>query len=180
MKKHLTFFLLVLGYGLTAQQQVLLPTTAHYQFPNKTSGFAQEEWLAIMSDMANDTFLLNRMKGLRRGPITVNHLPYVCYVNFEHKVMIDFCPECNWIITDYSYKECESVVSIRSDEFGFHLKNIQSYDTVWQKGDTVKTLLFILTTPGNDECILTPFASKEHKAGFPVYPLLVRRKAIRK
>ncbi len=146
-----------------------------YWFPEKTHNFSQLEWLEIMSDMANDTFILNCMKGIEKGPMVISHIPYACLVNNEHKIILQFCPECNWVVTDCMDNECFETVSISSDDvYGFHLDNIYAQN-IWKPGDTIPELLFLIHTDphqslNNVECVLVPLISNIFIPAYPVFP----------
>ncbi len=145
-----------------------------YLFPHKTENFSQLDWLEVMSEMANDTFILNCMKGIEKGPMVITHLPYVCLLNSEHKIVLQFCPDCNWKVLTCTDYDCIAKVSVVSDAYGFRLDNVYAQN-IWNQGDTVVALLFLLHVDpysgiDNAECALIPVISNVYIPAYPVFP----------
>lgn len=161
----------IIGF-LSAQHSSL------YQFPNKTSGFTQLDWLEILSDISNDSAVLIQMKTYSGKPVVVRNKPYFCYVADSFPVQFQFCPECIWIVDSCGPLNKYNKVSIKEvSDYGFVLKNIPSPDE-WNPGDTVKYLFFIMcnTSPSRDECHLTPFVSRGWAGAYTIYPSKRKKK----
>lgn len=162
---------------------ILITAQTRYELPNKKHDFSQRDWLNIMSDMANDSILLRNMKHYTGVPIAVHHKPYACYIDCEHEIVLEFCPECNWMVGGCNEKELCNLVSVTaSSEYGFTLTNVIT-DKDWIIGDSVNHVFFTVQTslrnPG--QCYLVPKISQQHQGAYPIYPSKkVRTKTVQK
>jgi hypothetical protein len=166
---------IILLIGITISYYSFSQNNNKYLFPHKTENFSQLDWLEIMSELANDTFVLNRMKGIEKGPIVISHLPYVCKINDEHPIIVQFCPECIWTIDSCKGASCVTNVSISSDRsYGFHLDNVYTQD-MWNQGDTITGLFFTIHTEAasrneNTQCVMIPIISNIIIPAYSIFP----------
>lgn len=147
-----------------------------YLFTNKTSGFSQTDWLEIMSDIANDKSVLDGMKGVNPGAVSLDHMPYVYFVNKEHKIVIKFCGECTWIVDSCMSTSVGNVarVSISAqDPYDFHIDDLFLQD-IWNPGDTATELIYVAADvyppESSDRCVLVPLITNIPIIAFPVFP----------
>lgn len=168
MKTMAMSILLIMITSLNAQNR--------YPLPSKKTNFSQWDWLEIMSDLANDSNILQNMKHNSRGTIPIINKSYVCNINDEHPIVLQFCPECVWVI-DSCISNCNvGIVSITAGGgYGFHVGTIGTQD-IWNAGDTVASLTYMLHVPKSEEgatkkiCFLVPVISNMVIPAYSIYP----------
>jgi hypothetical protein len=154
----------MIGSNLSAQNR--------YLFPDKTINFSQSDWHEIMSDIANDSLVIQQIVHYHGTPVLLVNKPYVCYAGKERAIVMEFCPDCVWIVDSCTSKSGIGNLSITaSGDYNFHLSGIISQN-IWNLGDTISHLLLILCEPNPNfsECYLVLIASSEWVGTYTILP----------
>lgn len=153
-----------------------------YLFPHKEKDFSQLDWLEIMSELANDSQTLALMKNNSSGSIQISNKPYVAYVNEEHPIVLQFCPECIWTV-DTCISNCNiGTISVSAlGDYNFHINNVTTQD-IWNSGDTLGVLLYVVHTSKTKQnkisevCTLIPIACNIQIPAYPIFPNKKKRR----